>query len=290
MSIDIFSELPALIDQRLNQLLSPGGDALIEAMRYSTLGEGKKIRPIITILSALSLGVEVEDSINAACAIELVHSYSLIHDDLPAMDNDELRRGKPSCHMRFDEATAILAGDALLTLAFELLSQPQTNKSHRIRCELISVLAKSIGVSGMAGGQMRDLYYESRDPSLEQVEQMLHMKTGCLFGAAAKFAAIIAKRDAKTISIFERFGYFIGKSFQIIDDLLDLQGNAGLVGKRTNKDVTLGKKNLSLMLGAKKSLQIAKESADSALKLISDVKCDTHYLRKVLNFIIDRKY
>lgn len=197
---------------------------LVEAMRYSALSEGKRIRPFLLMASAQIFGVSVLTSLNTATAIEFIHVYSLIHDDLPAMDDDDLRRGKPSNHKKFDEATAILAGDSLLTYAFEILADQETHKDPAIRCELIKTIAKAAGFAGMAGGQMMDLEKAEQKISKEILAKLHRLKTGELFMAAAESGAILGRCSPDERNALRYFAHDLGLAFQIKDDVLDHQG------------------------------------------------------------------
>ena len=210
-----------LVSQHIDQLLPKNfsDSRLMEAMRYSSLSQGKRIRPFLLIASANIFGVNPLESLNAATAIELVHTYSLIHDDLPAMDDDDLRRGKPTCHKKFDEATAILAGDALLTYAFELLAAPGTSKDASTRCQLISILAKASGFAGMAGGQMMDIEKSGQKISKEIVAKLHRLKTGELFMAAAEMGAILGNASHEQRKALRYFAHDLGLAFQIKDDI-----------------------------------------------------------------------
>ncbi|HLD76529.1 MAG TPA: farnesyl diphosphate synthase, partial [Rickettsiales bacterium] len=216
-----------LVEKRMEQLLPQNfhGSQLVAAMRYSALSGGKRIRPFLLMATAEMLGTPATTCVNAAAAIEFIHSYSLIHDDLPAMDDDDFRREQPSCHKKFDEATAILAGDALLTLAFEILSNPDTHKEAHICCELINVLAKSSGFRGMVGGQMIDLETSHTKLSKEQIANMHRQKTGELFMASSEMGAILGRAGKESRMSLRYFAHDLGLAFQIRDDILDHQGN-----------------------------------------------------------------
>ena len=222
------SKATDLIDQRMKELLPNGNkfneSRLVDAMSYSALSEGKRIRPFLTLISANLFKIEPEAALDIAVAIEFIHVYSLIHDDLPAMDDDDFRRGKPSCHKQFDQATAILAGDSLLTYAFQILSSPTTNRDAYVRCELINVITKAIGFNGMAGGQMIDLEAQHKSLSAEEIARLQRLKTGEMFMAAAEAGAIVGKAIPKLRQALIRYAHDIGLAFQIKDDILDHQG------------------------------------------------------------------
>jgi farnesyl diphosphate synthase len=230
---------------------------LIEAMRYSSLGGGKRFRPFLVVESAALFAVPRSRALMAGAALECVHCYSLVHDDLPAMDNDDLRRGQPSAHKAFDEATAILAGDGLLTLAFDILSRRETHPDGAVRIDLVSSLARAAGLGGMVGGQMLDLAAEGRFAGnvplkLDEnsVRMLQAMKTGALLRFACSAGGILGSANAAQRKALERYGSAVGQAFQIADDLLDLEGDPALVGKQTGKDAVAGKATIVGALGA----------------------------------------
>jgi farnesyl diphosphate synthase len=231
-------------------------ERLLEAMRYAALGGGKRIRPLLVVESAALFGVDESKAMPAAAAIECIHCYSLVHDDLPAMDDDELRRGKPTVHHAFDEATAILAGDALVTLAFDLLARGETDPDPGVRLELISTLARAAGIGGMAGGQMIDLEAEGRFAGGEPlalevgaIERLQAMKTGALIRAACEAGAILGRAQRSERAALVRYARALGLAFQIADDLIDAQGESAAAGKRVGKDRVRGKATLVSALG-----------------------------------------
>jgi len=230
---------------------------LIEAMRYSSLGGGKRFRPFLVVESAALFAVPRSRALMAGAALECVHCYSLVHDDLPAMDNDDLRRGQPTAHKAFDEATAILAGDGLLTLAFDILSRIEMHPDAAVRIDLVGSLARAAGLGGMVGGQMLDLQAEGRfagnvplklDES--SVRTLQAMKTGALLRFACSAGGILGSANAAQRKALDRYGSAVGQAFQIADDLLDLEGDPALVGKQTGKDAVAGKATIVGMLGA----------------------------------------
>jgi farnesyl diphosphate synthase len=256
----VAAETEALLD-RLLAATSVEGELsrparLIEAMRYSSLGGGKRFRPFLVLESARLFAVPPQRALMAGAALECVHCYSLVHDDLPAMDNDALRRGQPTAHKKFDEATAILAGDGLLTFAFDVLSRPETHPDAAVRIELVSALARASGVGGMAGGQMLDLAAEGRFAqngpqrlSESEVRMLQSMKTGALLRFACQAGGILAGAALEQRQALDRFGSAVGQAFQIADDLLDLEGDTALVGKQTGKDAAAGKATMVSALG-----------------------------------------
>lgn len=280
-----------LVDDTLDELLTlpAGKDArVVQAMRYSAIGGGKAFRPFLVLAVADMLGVPSEYALRVGTALEMMHTYSLIHDDLPAMDNDTLRRGKPTNHMQFDEATAILAGDGLLTYAFEILADAKTHPDAAIRCRLVQTLAAEAGFKGMIGGQMIDLIGEKIPLSLDEIKQMQSMKTGALLKFACTASAILAGSDDKTMKALTAYADSMGLMFQITDDLLDLQGNTKAVGKTLHKDGAAHKSTFVSMLGADGARQMAgelKKIADEALDIFEG-KADL--LKETTSFILTR--
>ncbi len=251
---DVETCLEALLaaDVRPGEIARP--PRLMEAMRHGALGGGKRLRPFLTIEAARLFGIEGEAPLRAGVAVELVHCYSLVHDDLPAMDDDDLRRGKPTVHKAFDDATAILAGDALLTLAFEVLAAPQTHSDPGIRAELTLGLARAAGLGGMVGGQMLDLAAEGRygdDRALAQddIRTLQAMKTGALLTFAAEAGAVVAGADIADRARLTSYGKALGAAFQIADDILDREADAQAMGKAVGKDAAAGKGTLVDALG-----------------------------------------
>jgi farnesyl diphosphate synthase len=246
---------------------------LIEAMRYVALNGGKRFRPFLVVESAALFKVSRGNALMAGAALECVHCYSLAHDDLPAMDNDELRRGQPTAHRKFDEATAILAGDGLLTFAFDILSRPETHTDPAVRSELVMALARAAGLGGMAGGQMLDLAAEGRFGASKlgenDVRTLQAMKTGALLRFACEAGGILAAAGRRERDALERYGAVLGEAFQIADDLLDVEGDAATVGKSTGKDAAAGKATMVSLLGiagAKARLQHLVVEAEAALE------------------------
>ena len=245
---------------------------LVAAMRYASLGGGKRFRPFLVVESASLFGVPRRNALMAGAALECVHCYSLVHDDLPAMDNDELRRGQPTAHRKFDEATAILAGDGLLTFAFDILSRHETHADPTIRVELVNALARAAGIGGMAGGQMLDLAAEGRFGAqtlgADEVRMLQAMKTGALLRFACQAGAILGAATHVQRLALERYGAAVGEAFQIADDVLDIEGDPALVGKSTGKDAAAGKATFVSVLGipgAKARLRALVAEAEAAL-------------------------
>jgi farnesyl diphosphate synthase len=263
------------VEQRLGELLAanettpPGGAELGEAMRYAALGGGKRLRPFLLIQAARLFDVPEDHALDPACALECVHCYSLVHDDLPAMDDDAVRRGRATLHVAFDEATAILAGDSLLTLAFEIISAPGTHQDPAIRADLLYLLAKASGWQGMALGQALDLSAEQRPFSPDETAAMQALKTGALFHFACEAGAVLGSADQRSRDALKRYAAAFGQAFQLADDLLDAQGDAEAMGKAAAKDAHRGKATLVALLGlegAKAKLAGLVAQAEDALK------------------------
>ena len=248
----------AVIDARLVRLVADeaGGGApqrLVDAMRHALIGGGKRFRPFLVVEAAALFGVPAERAVEAAAAVECVHCYSLVHDDLPAMDNDTLRRGRPTVWTAYDEWTAILAGDALLTLAFEIAACPACHPDPAVRNEIVTVIARSSGAAGMVGGQMLDLEADKlgrpQAPGPDHVRRLQAMKTGALIRASCELGAVLGGADAAEREALQRYGDAIGYAFQIADDLLDAEGDTATVGKAVGKDMTAGKATLVSLIG-----------------------------------------
>jgi farnesyl diphosphate synthase len=256
----VAQDTEALLDRLLAPAPIDGERArparLIEAMRYASLGGGKRLRPFLVVESAALFQVARQHALMAGAALECVHCYSLAHDDLPAMDNDDLRRGRPTTHKAFDEATAILAGDGLLTFAFDILSRPETHPDAGVRLDLVRALALASGLGGMVGGQMLDLAAEGRfdasPPRLgeQDVKTLQAMKTGALLRFGCRAGAILGKAGPSQWAALDRYGSALGEAFQIADDLLDLEGDPATVGKATGKDAAAHKATQVAVLGA----------------------------------------
>jgi farnesyl diphosphate synthase len=266
---------------------------LVAAMRHAVLGGGKRLRPFLAVETARMLGREDEGVLQAAAAIELLHGYSLVHDDLPAMDDDDLRRGKPTVHRAFDEATAILAGDALQALAFELLADPVTHEDAAVRAELVFGLARAAGRGGMVGGQMLDLAAEGRYGEAafgeRDIRQLQAMKTGALLAFSVEAGAILAKADAELRSRLLAFGRALGAAFQVADDLLDREASAAVLGKRTGKDKAKGKATLVDVLGIEGARAECERLLGSALSALDRFGAEADLLRQAARFTVARR-
>jgi len=262
---------------------------LIEAMRYASLSSGKRIRPFLVVSSAEIFGVASQSSLRAAAAIEMVHCYSLVHDDLPAMDDDDLRRGQPTCHIKYDEATAILAGDALLTKAFEVIAEEATHADPQVRANLVLGLAKAIGEEGMVGGQMLDLLAEQRELDMPEITRLQRMKTGMLIGISCEAGAILGKSSEQNRHALHAYAHDLGLAFQIVDDLLDVEGTAEEVGKQTGKDADAGKATFVSLLGQERARDQADMLAQQAIQHLDLFKEQADPLRELARFVVERR-
>jgi len=262
---------------------------VFEAMRYSIYAGGKRMRPLLVLASAELFGVEKEHALKVAAALECVHVYSLIHDDLPSMDDDDVRRGKPSLHKAFDEATAILAGDALLTLAFEILAKDTTHPDPYVRTELVAALAKAAGGHGMVGGQMIDISASDHELDQQAVFRLQNMKTGALISFAAEAGAIMARAGQQPRASLQGYARDLGLAFQIADDLLDIEGDAEEVGKAVGKDDEAGKATIVSMLGIDRARQQAQMLADQAVEHLAGFDDKASLLRAVAHFAVNRR-
>lgn len=281
---DAATATDAMLEQLLSQSASP---RLLSAMRYAALGAGKRLRPFLVFESARLFDVPQVQALRVGAALECVHCYSLVHDDLPAMDDDDLRRGKPTAHKKFDEATAILAGDSLLTLAFEILANDETHPNTAIRSRLVLELAKASGMNGMAGGQMLDIEAEKESPSaLEHIMRIQSHKTGALFRFACEAGAILAGSDREPL---RRYADDIGLAFQITDDLLDLESTPERLGKATQKDTGKGKATIVDLMGRNAAQVKAKSLVQSAIAALAPYGSAADTLRAAARFIISRK-
>jgi farnesyl diphosphate synthase len=261
---------------------------LHEAMRYATQGGGKRLRPFLTVASAELFDVPRARSLRVGAAIELIHGYSLVHDDLPAMDDAVTRRGRPSCHRQYDEATAILAGDALQSLAFETLVDPATHPDAGVRCALVAGLAAAAGPYGMCGGQMRDLLAEGKALDLEQILELQRLKTGALIGFACEAGAILGGGSEPARRALLGYAADLGLAFQIQDDLLDVTGDADVTGKDLRRDAAAGKATAVALLGIEESRRRLQELRRGALAHLQRLGSHTAVLRAVFDFVISR--
>ena len=290
---DALHEAAEAVDATLDSLVPAGDGAngrLSEAMRYSLFAGGKRLRPFLVLSGADLFDVPRTWSVNTAAAIEMVHTYSLVHDDLPAMDDDDLRRGKPTCHIAFDEATAILVGDSLLTLAFEAVTAPSGHPDAGVRATLACALARAAGADGMAGGQAIDLAAESRALSLDEVIELQRLKTGALFGFSCEAGAILAREDGAARAALRDYAACIGLAFQIADDLLDHEGTEADLGKAVGKDAAAGKATFVGLLGAEEARRRAETLVDDAIAALRPFGEKAAPLRAVARYIVERRH
>lgn len=262
---------------------------LIEAMRYSAIGGGKRMRPLLCVTTAEMLAVNRETAVRVGCAIEAIHVYSLIHDDLPCMDDDALRHGKPTLHREFDEATAVLAGDSLHALAFEILSDAERLPDPFTRAELVACLAKASGANGMAGGQMMDIVAEESEFDLPTVTRLQQLKTGALLAASVEMGAILGHLPAEGRRALRHYAHDIGLAFQIADDLLDHEGDEELAGKALRKDAEAGKSTFVSLLGAERAREQARVLVDQAIGHLDAYGREADLLRAVARFVVERQ-
>jgi farnesyl diphosphate synthase len=281
-----------LTDSLINRLLGvpPGLEARVyEAMRYSALAPGKRLRPLLVLASARLFGVARTSALQVAAAIEMVHAYSLIHDDLPAMDNSDLRRGRPTCHKAFDDATAVLAGDGLLTKAFEVLSDPDTHGDPAVRCELVSSLAAAAGCAGMVGGQMIDLIAETQTLDIGAITRLQRMKTGALIAFSCEAGAILAKAPHDLRIALRGYAHDLGLAFQIADDLLDVEGSTAETGKPVGADAAAGKATFVSILGVDRARAQAELLINQAVAHLDLFEQRAELLRQVARFVVNRR-
>jgi farnesyl diphosphate synthase len=260
-----------------------------EAMRYSALAPGKRLRPLLVLASARLFGVARGSALQVAAAIEMVHAYSLIHDDLPAMDNSDLRRGRPTCHKAFDDATAVLAGDGLLTMAFEVLSHPDAHGDPAVRCELVSALAAAAGSAGMVGGQMIDLIAEKQPLDIGAITRLQRMKTGALIAFSCEAGAILAKASHDQRTALRGYAHDLGLAFQIADDLLDVEGSAEETGKPVGADAAAGKATFVSILGVERARAQADLLVEQAVAHLDLFEQRAELLRQVARFVVSRR-
>jgi farnesyl diphosphate synthase len=281
------------IDKSFDLLLPVPGDPrdrLVEAMRYATIGGGKRVRPLLVCATASLFGVSREAAVRVGTAIEAIHVYSLIHDDLPCMDNDALRHGKPTVHLAFDDAAAVLAGDALHDFAFEVLSDPATSGDPFTRIELIRTLATASGMNGMCGGQMMDIVAETSSFDLPTVTRLQQLKTGALLSASVEMGAILGKVPPEGRTHLRGYARDIGLAFQIADDLLDAEGDEAAAGKALRKDEAQGKETFLSLLGAERAREQARILVDQAIEFLASYGPEADLLRELARFIVERNH
>lgn len=285
-------EVSAEMDRRFDALLPVPNDPradLYRAMRHATIGGGKRLRPLLVFATARLFDVARDAAGRVATALEAIHVYSLIHDDLPAMDDDDLRHGKATVHKAFDEATAILAGDCLHALAFEVLADPATHPDPFVRAELIADLARASGPSGMAGGQAMDLKADGTRFDLNTVTRLQQMKTGALIGAAVEGGAILGRVPPEGRRHLRGYAHDLGLAFQIVDDLLDVEGDEELAGKKLRKDGEQGKETFVSLLGVERARQQSRMLVDQAIDHLRSYGEEAELLRAIARFVIDRR-
>lgn len=276
--------------QRLENASPPS--KVLQAMAYSLMAGGKRLRPILCMAAAESVGGSRQTVLPMACALELIHTYSLIHDDLPAMDNDQTRRGQPTCHVQFDEATAILAGDALLTLAFEALADAALDSpvdSQYRWLHVIALIASAAGHQGMIEGQMQDMLFEGTRISTSELECLHRLKTGKMIEASIGSGALVSGASEAQQTALDRYGQHIGLAFQVTDDILNVTGNPERLGKATGTDQKRGKNTYPALLGLGAAQRYAEELVDQALKALAPFDTKADPLRAIARYIIERK-
>ncbi|MBA8666511.1 polyprenyl synthetase family protein [Holosporaceae bacterium 'Namur'] len=281
-------QLHAIMDELLPEPSGLIEDQLFKALRYVALSPGKRIRPYLVVATSSAFGVSLDCALKTAVAIEFIHAYSLVHDDLPAMDNDDFRRGQPSCHKKFDEATAILTGDALLTLAFEMLAHESTHPDPGVRTELISKIAVASGYRGMVGGQMMDLLAQHNTLEFSEVVRLQRMKTGALFAISCEAGAILGKASKNLRNALRAYANNIGIAFQITDDLLDAEGTREKTGKSVGKDKSQGKATLVSCIGIEKAREHALVLAKQAIEHLNIFDGKANLLKELAYFIVER--
>ncbi|MDP4539345.1 polyprenyl synthetase family protein [Qipengyuania sp. DY56-A-20] len=279
------------IDSAFDALLPVPEDTsarLVEAMRYAAIGGGKRVRPLLLAAVADLYGVDRTAAIHAGCAVEAIHAYSLIHDDLPCMDDDDLRHGKPTVHRAFDEATAVLAGDALHALAFDILVRPEITGDPFVRAELVGALARASGHEGMAGGQMMDMVADGQDYDLRQVTRLQQLKTGALLAASVEMGAILGRVAPEGRVHWRAYARDIGLAFQIADDLLDVEGDPAKAGKALRKDERQGKATFVTLMGLEPAREQARMLTEQAIARLASHGEDASLLKALARYIVER--
>jgi farnesyl diphosphate synthase len=289
---DALEETAQLVDKTISRMIPETDLAeaqIYDAMRYGTLGGGKRLRPFMVMQSAKLFGVDPARAKRVAAAIEMMHSYSLIHDDLPAMDNSDMRRGKLAVHRAYDEATAILAGDALLTMSFEILSDPDTHEDPHVRCALIAALAGASGIQGMIGGQMLDLIGENESFDLGTISRLQRMKTGKLMAFACEAGAILGKASDNYRRALCNYAYDLGLAFQVTDDILDVEADPALTGKPANQDDKAGKATFVSTLGKEQARQRAEMLIEQAVRHLHIFQGRAKMLEELAYYVLKRR-
>jgi farnesyl diphosphate synthase len=279
------------VDEAFDQFLPVPDDlrrTLVEAMRHAAIGGGKRIRPLLLVTTAEMYGASRSAAVRAGCAVEAIHAYSLVHDDLPCMDDDDLRHGKPTVHKSWDEATAVLAGDSLHALAFEILSMPEVSPDPYIRADLVQTLATASGYGGMAGGQMMDIAGEGTELDLHTITRLQQLKTGALLTAAVEMGAILGRVPEEGRAHLRAYARDIGLAFQIADDLLDHEGDAGKAGKAVRKDAGKGKATFVSLMGADQARQQARALSEQAIGHLAGHGEEADLLRALAAYVVER--
>ncbi|WP_261388604.1 polyprenyl synthetase family protein [Qipengyuania gaetbuli] len=290
---EAFEQVQAEVDGAFDAFLPVPQDTrarLVEAMRYSVIGGGKRVRPLLVCATAQLFGVSRQAAVNAGCAVEAIHAYSLIHDDLPCMDDDDLRHGKPTLHKAFDEATAVLAGDCLHALAFDILTMPDTSSDPFVRAELVAALAKASGHDGMAGGQMMDIMSEEQEYDLRQITRLQQLKTGALLAASVEMGAILGRVPPEGRTHLRAYARDIGLAFQIADDLLDVEGDEEKAGKALRKDEGQGKQTFVTIMGREQARAQAEMLVEQAGQHLASHGADARLLAELARFIVKRDH
>jgi farnesyl diphosphate synthase len=285
---NVAAKLFNVMDDLLPEPYGMPEDKLFEAMRYSTMSPGKRLRPYLLYKTGELFGVDEEVLVQVAAVIEFIHVYSLIHDDLPAIDDDDFRRGLPSCHKKYGEATAILAGDALLTLAFEILADGSTHRDAMTRMELVKAVAQAAGYHGLVGGQIVDIAAETHELDFSEIVRLQRMKTGALFSLACEAGAILGHAPKNLRNSLRAYANNIGIAFQITDDLLDVEGTREETGKDVKKDAKMGKATLASCIGIEKAKEHAAVLAQQAVQHLSHFDHRAERLRELAYYVIDR--
>jgi farnesyl diphosphate synthase len=289
---DALAQAAALTDAALERLIvvPPDLEARVyDAMRYAVLAPGKRMRPFFVLAGANLFGVARRCALQVSAAIEMVHAYSMVHDDLPAMDDSDLRRGRPTCHKEFDEATAILAGDGLLTAAFGVLADPDTHADPAVRCELVAALSAAAGAAGMVGGQMIDLIAERQTLEIGAITRLQRMKTGALIAFSCEAGAILAKAPGDLRTALRGYAHDLGLAYQIADDLLDVEGSATEIGKPVGADAAAGKATFVSILGIARARAQAELLLDQAVAHLDLFGGRAELLREAARFVISRR-
>ena len=291
MTEKILKEYRDMVDKRIRELFplsDPDYTETAEAGRYSLLLGGKRIRPVLMLEFCKLFGGKTETALDFAVALEMIHTYSLIHDDLPCMDNDDMRRGKPSCHKAFGEDIALLAGDALLTKAFSVAAKADVPADRKVKA--IEILSDHAGIDGMIGGQTMDLAFEKSSPSRELIEKMYYLKTGCLISAAVEIGSVLAGADEKNLKICKDYAKNLALAFQIIDDILDITGDEAVLGKPVGSDSENGKTTFVSVCGIGNAKSEAEKYTENALCSLELLKGDTSVIKELTKYLLNRNY